>query len=138
MNKKAEVIEVKVKVLKCPYCRRTWKPQNHKRDRIQCPYCHNLLVWDDTKKVTGKLVCQKCKVECGELFECTIDYEPKKWCLECIEEEIRNQVLELIQEDVYFHEKSSDEQFLVVDEKLKIKDYEFPMELINEAIKNVL
>ena len=138
MNKKAEIIEVKVKVLKCPYCERTWKPQNYKRDRIQCPHCHNWLIWDDTKKIAGKLICEKCKVVCGELFECTIDYEPKKWCLECIEEEVGNYVLNLIQEDVYFHEKSSEEQFLVVDEKLKSDDYEFPLELINRAIENVL
>ena len=138
MNKKAEIIEVKVKVLKCPYCKETWKPQNYKRDRIQCPHCHNWLIWDDTKKVASKLVCEKCKVVCKELFECTIDYEPKKWCKECIEEEIGNQVLELIQEDVYFHEQSSDEQFLAVDERLKNNDCEFPLELINRAIENVL
>ena len=137
MNKKAEVIEVKVKGLRCPYCERTWKPQNYKRDRIQCPKCHNWLIWD-AKKVTGKLVCEKCKVECGELFECTIDYELRKWCKECIEEEVGNYVLDLIQYDVYFHEKSSEEQFLALDEKLKSDDYEFPLELINNAIENVL
>ena len=138
MNKKAEIIEIKVKVLKCPYCGKTWKPQNHKRDRIQCPYCHNWLVWDNTKKIVGKLVCEKCKVVCDELFECTIDYEQKKWCKECIEDEVGNYVLNLIQDDVYFHEKSSEEQFLVVDKGLKNDNYEFPFELTNKAIQNVL